>query len=196
MFKTTYRLACALGLACLSLALPAQADWALMPSASHVGVTITELTASGEIAHRHQLRELSGRVADDGTLRLPLRLNQLDTLERFETLPPWLAGLADTTLATLTTTVDTQRLAALPVGSTLVDTLVFHAKGQQAPIRLRFIRFNEETIRVTQAEPLTLDSQEVRADSAGRSVLALLGYGEIKRDIPVTFEVLLTQNAD
>jgi hypothetical protein len=130
-------------------------------------------------------------VADDGTLRLPLRLNQLDTLERFETLQPWLAGLADTTLATLTTTVDTQRLAALPVGSTLVDTLVFHAKGQQAPIKLRFIRLDEATIRVTQAEPLTLDSQEVRADSVGRSVLALLGYGEIKRDIPVTFEAFL-----
>ncbi|SHM08951.1 hypothetical protein [Vreelandella subglaciescola] len=191
MLKKTCHLACALGVACLSLALPAQASWTLIPSESHMGVTITELTASGETAHQHQLSGLSGRVADDGTLRLPLRLNQLDTLERFETLQPWLAGLADTTLATLTTTVDTQRLAALPVGSTLVDTLVFHAKGQQAPIKLRFIRLDEATIRVTQAEPLTLDSQEVRADSVGRSVLALLGYGEIKRDIPVTFEAFL-----
>lgn len=192
MLNKTCHLACALGVACLSLALPAQAGWTLMPQTSHVGVTITELTAvGGEEAHRHQLRGLSGRVADDGTLRLPLRLNQLDTLERFETLPPWLAGLTDTTLTTLTTTVDTQRLAALPVGSTLIDTLVFHAKGQQAPIKLRFIRLDEATIRVTQDEPLTLDSQEVRADSVGRSVLALLGYGEIKRDIPVTFEAFL-----
>lgn len=191
MLKKTCHLACALGVACLSLALPAQASWTLIPSESHVGVTITELTASGEEAHPHQLRGLSGRVADDGTLSLPLRLNQLDALERFDTLPPWLVGLTDTTLATLTTTVDTQRLASLPVGSTLVDTLVFHAKGQQAPIKLRFIRLDETTIRVTQAEPLTLDSQEVRADSVGRSVLALLGYGEIKRDIPITFEAFL-----
>ncbi len=190
MLKKTCHLAGALGVACLSLALPAQAGWSLMPQLSHVGVTITELTAGGETAHQHQLSGLSGRVADDGTLSLPLRLNQLDTLER-ETLPPWLAGLADTPLATLTTTVDTQRLAALPVGSTLVDTLVFHAKGQQAPIKLRFLRLDKETIRVTQAEPLTLDSQEVRADSVGRSVVALLGYGEIKRDIPVTFEAFL-----
>ncbi|MDN6179513.1 MAG: hypothetical protein L0I84_00685 [Halomonas subglaciescola] len=194
MQNTICRWVCAVGIACVSMA--AQADWALVPSASHAGVTITELTQSGEEAHHHRLRGLSGRVADNGSLSLPLRLNQLDALERFDTLPPWLAGLADTTLATLTTTVDTRRLAELPVGSTLVDTLVFHAKGQEAPIKLRFIRLDEETLRVTQAEELTLDSQEVRADPVGRSVLALLGYGEIKRDIPVTFEARLTQNAD
>lgn len=196
MLKTTRYLAFALGAACLSLALPAQANWTLIPHESHLGVTITELTANGETDHSHQLRSLSGRVADDGTLSLPLRLNQLDVLKRFDKLPPWLAGLADAPLATLTTTVDTQRMAALPVGSTLADTLVFHAKGQQAPIKLRFLRLDEKTIRITQAEPLTLDVHEVRADSVGRSVLALLGYGEIKRDIPVTVEALLTRSAN
>lgn len=193
MWHNSCRWAAIWGLACFIVALPVQAQWALAPSASQVGVTITERTATESIPHQHRLRGLAGEVGEDGTLRLPLRLNQLDVLDRFDELPPWLAGLADRPLATLTAHVDTSRLDALTPGSELVESVMFHAKGQQAPVRLRFSRLDEESIRVTQAEPLSLDAREVRNDPVGRSVLALLGYDDIRNAIPVTLDARLVR---
>ncbi|WNK20923.1 hypothetical protein P1P91_04395 [Halomonas piscis] len=180
----------------MSMVLPAQAEWALAPSASQVGVTITERTASDTVAHRHRLRGLDGQIADDGTLRLPLRLSQLEVLDRFDELPAWLAGLADKPLLTLSANVDTSRLDALTPGSELVENVVFQAQGQQAPVRLRFSRLDEESIRVTQAEPLSLDAREVRSDPVGRSVLALLGYDDIRNAIPVSLDARLVRVAE
>lgn len=196
MWHHSCRWAAIWGVAYFSVVLPAQAQWALAPAASQVGVTITERTATESIPHQHRLRGLAGEVDEDGTLRLPLRLSQLDVLDRFDELPPWLAGLADQPLVTLTANVDTSRLDALTPGSELVESVMFHAKGQQAPVRLRFSRLDEESIRVTQAEPLSLDAREVRDDPVGRSVLALLGYDNIRNAIPVTLDVRLVRQAE
>ncbi|RTR00850.1 hypothetical protein EKG36_15520 [Halomonas nitroreducens] len=188
-------------MACLALsfaglvALPTQAAWQLEPSRSGLEATVIEITPSGPVPHRHQVRELSGRIDADGTLRLPLRLNQTDVLERLGPLPPWLAGMTELPLATLVTRLPPARLDGLAVGESLTETLTFRVDAEgvsrQEPLALRFTRAGTDRIRVTNAERIAVDGRELMANPTLRTVMALLGYEQIGDEVPVTLEATL-----
>ena len=60
------------------------------PGQSQVQASITQLDGETPQIHHHQVNNLQGDIAADGTLR-PLRLSQTDLLNRFGELPPWWA---------------------------------------------------------------------------------------------------------
>lgn len=176
--------------------LPAHADWQLAPEQSRVQATIVEITPNGPAPHVHEVRQLQGTMSEDGTLRLPLQLRQTDIMERLGQLPPWLSGVADTTLATVITQLPPERLDALGVGESMTETLMLsvQADGQnrQEPFEARFTRESEDTIRVRNAERVALDGRELMNNQTVRTVMTLLGYKEIGDEVPVELNATLT----
>lgn len=182
----------------LLFALPVQAAWQLDPSQSRVEATIVEITPDGPVEHQHRVRQLRGDISDDGTLTLPLRLNQTDVIDRLGPLPPWLSGLTEVPLATLTTQLPPERLDALDIGESMVETLIFSIRAdgstQQEPLALRFTREDLDTVRVTTADSVAIDGKEMMANSTVRSVLMLLGYERIGDEVPVMLDATLRQH--
>nr|WP_236995697.1 hypothetical protein [Halomonas populi] len=179
----------------LLLAVPVQADWQLDPDQSRVEATITQTDGATPQAHHHQVRNLQGDISPDGTLRLPLKLSQTDLLSRFNDLPPWAGLLTNTTLVTLTAQMPPERLDALDIGESLVETLTFRvqtdAVNQQESVPLRFTREGVDQVRVTHAEPLALDGNALMANGTVRTILSMLGYQQIDEHVPVTLNALL-----
>ncbi|PRY66622.1 hypothetical protein B0H98_101617 [Vreelandella songnenensis] len=179
----------------LMLTLPVQADWQLDPGQSRVQATITQLDGASPQTHHHEVRDLQGDISPDGTLRLPLKLSQTDLLSRFNDLPPWAGLLANTTLVTLTAQMPPERLDALDIGESLVETLTFRvqadAVNQQEAVPLRFTREGVNQVRVTHAEPLAMDGKALMSNSTVRTVLSMLGYQQIDEHVPVTLNALL-----
>ena len=181
----------------LLLALPVQADWQLDPGQSQVRASITQLDVDGEApqTHHHQVNNLQGDIAADGTLRLPLRLSQTDLLNRFGELPPWVGLLANTTLVTLVAQMPPERLDGLDIGESMVETLTFRVQtdliNQEEAVPLRFTREGLNEVRVTHAEPMALDGNALMANSTVRTVLSMLGYQQIDEHVPVTLNALL-----
>ncbi|RUR55173.1 hypothetical protein [Vreelandella populi] len=179
----------------LLLAVPVQADWQLDPGQSRVEATITQTDGATPQAHHHQVRNLQGDISPDGTLRLPLKLSQTDLLSRFSDLPPWAGLLTNTTLVTLTAQMPPERLDALDIGESLVETLTFRvqtdAVNQQESVPLRFTREGVDQVRVTHAEPLALDGNALMANGTVRTILSMLGYQQIDEHVPVTLNALL-----
>lgn len=179
----------------LLLALPVQADWQLDPGQSQVQASITQLDGEAPQTHHHQVNNLQGDIAADGTLLLPLRLSQTDLLNRFGELPPWVGLLANTTLVTLVAQMPPERLDGLDIGESMVETLTFRVQtdliNQEEAVPLRFTREGLNEVRVTHAEPMALDGNALMANSTVRTVLSMLGYQQIDEHVPVTLNALL-----
>ncbi|MCK0713906.1 hypothetical protein ACFO0U_07600 [Chromohalobacter sarecensis] len=196
MKQMARRIAWAAALGVVTLPCVAQADWQLDPEKSRVEATITEITSSGsEVAHQHALKRMNGHIAADGTLRLPVRLNQTDILDQLGELPPWMASLSDTELTTVVTQLDPQVLDDLPVGESRTETLMLSVKdgdaSQQEPLKVRFTRESEREIRVRNAESVSLDGRAIMQNQTARTVLGLLGYQQIDDEVPVELDAVL-----
>ncbi|KXS39627.1 hypothetical protein [Modicisalibacter sp. 'Wilcox'] len=186
----------AAGVAGLLLAAsPVQAAWQLLAPESRVTATLTEITAEGRQPHTHHIDHLQGTLGTDGTLRLPLRLSQTDVMKRIGPLPAWLQEMATTPLVTVVTEFDPQRLDALKVGESLTDTLTLRIDGNGEPRReslpVHFTRKSRDRIRLTNAEPVTLDGQALMDNSVARLVLQMLGYQRIDDAVPVALDAVL-----
>ncbi|QEA39140.1 hypothetical protein FGL86_08670 [Pistricoccus aurantiacus] len=180
--------------------LPVQAAWKLEPDASHVDATVVEITPEGPVPHQHRIHQLEGSIDSEGNLSMPLRLNQLEAMETLEPLPSWFSRVADRPAATVITHIPPQRLDELAVGESLTETLQFKAESQvekerQAPVELRFTRESPDLIRVTNAQRIVLDGQQIMANSNARTILQLLGYEQLGDEIPITLEAVL-RNSD
>ncbi|WP_111414756.1 hypothetical protein [Billgrantia lactosivorans] len=189
----------ALGASALLFALPLAA-WELEPERSRVSATVMQITPDGPVPRQHEVRRLSGSADADGTLQLPLRLNQSDVVERLGQLPPWLAGITERPMATLTTRFPPQRLDQLAVGDSLVEELTMTVRSGNAEreesLPVRFTKTSQGQVQVTNAERVALDGQALMADPTLRSVLLLLGYEQIGDEVPVTLDALLVQSDD
>nr|CDQ33431.1 hypothetical protein BN993_02874 [Virgibacillus halodenitrificans] len=196
MKRMARRVAWAAALGVVALPCVAQADWQLDPEKSRVEATITEITSSGEsVAHRHALKRMNGHIAEDGTLRLPVRLNQTDVLDQLGDLPPWMESLSDTELTTVVTQLDPSVLDDLPIGESRTETLMLSVKdgdaSQQEPLKVRFTRESEDEIRVRNAESVALDGNVIMQNQTARTVLGLLGYQQIDDEVPVELDAVL-----
>ncbi|WP_444678292.1 YceI family protein [Halomonas sp. E19] len=184
----------ALGASTLLLALPLAA-WELAPEHSRVSATVMQITPDGPVPRQHEVRRLSGSADASGTLQLPLRLNQSDVVERLGPLPPWLSGLTERPMATLTTQFPPERLERLTVGDSLVETLTMRVQSgnvvREESLPVRFTKTGSGQVQVTNAERVSLDGQALMADASLRTVMLLLGYEQIGDDVPVSLDAVL-----
>nr|WP_299242963.1 hypothetical protein [uncultured Halomonas sp.] len=179
----------------LFAALPAQAEWRLAPEQSSVQATIVEITPDGPVPHNHAVRQLESYSGAEGSLTLPLRLRQTDLMDRVGTLPSWLSAVSDTVLASVVTQLSPERLDALAVGESMTETLILNVRAngenQQGPLKTRFTRESDDTIRVRNAERVALDGRELTNNEAVRMILTMLGYEEIGDEVPVELDAIL-----
>ncbi|MGM8850003.1 hypothetical protein ACS8E6_05760 [Salinicola halophyticus] len=174
----------------------AQAAWQLDPNQSRVTATVTEITSGGEsITHEHSLRRMEGQISADGTLKLPVRLNQTDVLDRLGDLPPWMSSLTNTTLVTVVTQLPPERINSLKVGQSTVEILTLrtdsNGEQRQEKLPVRFTRESDDVVRVRNAEPVSLDGKELMKNQNVRSILSLMGYQQIGDDVPVELNAVL-----
>ncbi|OLO07607.1 hypothetical protein BTW08_11760 [Salinicola sp. MH3R3-1] len=174
----------------------AQAAWQLDPNQSRVTATVTEITSDGEsITHEHSLRRMEGQISADGTLKLPVRLNQTDVLDRLGELPPWMSSLTNTTLVTVVTQLPPERINSLKVGQSTVEILTLrtdsNGEQRQEKLPVRFTRESADVVRVRNAEPVSLDGKELMKNQNVRSILSLMGYQQIGDDVPVELNAVL-----
>jgi len=173
-----------------------RAAWQLDPDQSRVTATVTEITSGNEsVPHEHSLRRMEGQISPDGTLKLPIRLNQTDVLDRLGDLPPWMSSLANTTLVTVVTQLPPERINSLGVGDSTVETLTLRtdSNGEQRQERLpvRFTREASDIVRANNAEPVSLDGKELMKNQTVRSILSLMGYQQIGDQVPVELNAVL-----
>ncbi|WP_251978754.1 hypothetical protein [Salinicola avicenniae] len=178
------------------LASVAQAAWQLDPNRSHVTATVTEITGDNQqIPHEHALRRMEGSISADGTLRLPVRLNQTDLLDSLGNLPPWMASLTETRLVTVVTRLPPERINSLAVGESTVETLTLSTDSggeqRQEQLPVRFTREASDRVRATNAEPVSLDGRVLMNNQTVRSILSLMGYQRIGDEVPVVLDALL-----
>ncbi|WP_240612476.1 hypothetical protein [Salinicola lusitanus] len=174
----------------------AQAAWQLDPNQSHVTATVTEITSGGEsITHEHALRRMEGQISADGTLKLPIRLNQTDVLDRLGNLPPWMSSLTNTTLVTVVTHLPPERINSLAVGQSTVEILTLrtdsNGEQRQEKLPVRFTREATDVVRARNAEPVSLDGRELMKNQTVRSILSLMGYQQIGDEVPVELNAVL-----
>ncbi|MGQ7242082.1 hypothetical protein ACUN9V_01300 [Salinicola sp. V024] len=174
----------------------AQAAWQLDPNQSRVTATVTEITSGGEsITHEHSLRRMEGQISADGTLKLPVRLNQTDVLDRLGELPPWMSSLTNTTLVTVVTQLPPERINSLKVGQSTVEILTLrtdsNGEQRQEKLPVRFTRESEDVVRARNAEPVSLDGKALMQNQNVRSILSLMGYQQIGDDVPVELNAVL-----
>ncbi|WP_342593911.1 hypothetical protein AAGT95_11930 [Salinicola lusitanus] len=174
----------------------AQAAWQLDPNQSRVTATVTEITSGGEsITHDHALRRMEGQISADGTLKLPIRLNQTDVLDRLGNLPPWMSSLTNTTLVTVVTHLPPERINSLAVGQSTVEILTLrtdsNGEQRQEKLPVRFTREATDIVRARNAEPVSLDGRELMKNQTVRSILSLMGYQQIGDEVPVELNAVL-----
>ncbi|KAA0017629.1 hypothetical protein F0A16_12840 [Salinicola corii] len=174
----------------------AQAAWQLDPVQSRVTATVTEITSGGEsITHEHALRRMEGQISADGTLKLPIRLNQTDVLDRLGDLPPWMSSLTNTTLVTIVTHLPPERINSLAVGQSTVEILTLrtdsNGEQRQEKLPVRFTREAADVVRARNAEPVSLDGRELMKNQTVRSILSLMGYQQIGDEVPVELDAVL-----
>lgn len=174
----------------------AQAAWQLDPNQSRVTATVTEITSGGEsITHEHALRHMEGQISADGTLKLPIRLNQTDVLDRLGNLPPWMSSLTNTTLVTVVTHLPPERINSLAVGQSTVEILTLrtdsNGEQRQEKLPVRFTREATDVVRARNAEPVSLDGRELMKNQTVRSILSLMGYQQIGDEVPVELNAVL-----
>ncbi|PMR77765.1 hypothetical protein [Billgrantia endophytica] len=176
---------------------PVQAEWELDPEQSRVSATVMQIGPDGPVPRHHEVRRLAGSADASGVLQLPLRLNQSDVVERLGPLPPWLSGLTERPMATLTTRYPPEQLERLAIGDSMVETLMLSVRSgnaiRQESLPVRFTKESANRIRVTNAERMALDGQELMADPTLRSVMLLLGYEQIGDEVPVNLDAVLTR---
>ncbi|WP_245392765.1 hypothetical protein [Salinicola halimionae] len=173
-----------------------QAAWQLDPNQSRVTATVTEITSDGEsITHEHSLRRMEGQISSDGTLKLPVRLNQTDVLDRLGDLPPWMSSLTNTTLVTVVTQLPPERINSLKVGQSTVEILTLrtdsNGEQRQEKLPVRFTRESEDVVRARNAEPVSLDGKALMQNQNVRSILSLMGYQQIGDEVPVELNAVL-----
>lgn len=183
-----------LGATALLFALPLAA-WELDPEHSRVSATVMQIGPDGPVPRQHEVRRLSGSANASGTLELPLRLNQSDVVERLGPLPPWLSGLTERPMATLTTQFPPERLERLEVGDSLVETLSMKVQSgstvREESLPVRFTKRSNNEIQVTNAERVALDGKALMANPTLRSVMLMLGYEQIGDEVPVSLNAVL-----
>jgi len=176
----------------IGVSLPTQAAWQLVPDSSGATATLTAQGSQGNVEHVHHLNGLSGTVGDDGRMSIPLSVGQTDLLDKVGELPPWLSGVSQMRLATLTLNLDPLAIAALEPGKTARMQVPFSAtdgnRTHHETLPLEVTRQDATHLTFINADPISLDSAEVARNQIGSTLLNLLGYGKLVGDIPVTLQ--------
>lgn len=181
----------------LALATQAQAAWEMVPGESEITADVAGENQRGPVKRTYHVSDLAGTISDDGYFEMPLRLEQTDLLGD-NGLGGLLAGLSsDSAMATLSTQIDPAWLSNLAPGDSMTRTLEMNARGnhfeRSEAVPLRVERLDNESWRLSLAEPVTVDTRQLMQLDNAQTILSLLGYQSLEESIPIRFDARLVE---
>lgn len=169
--------------------------WALDPAASRLSFVSVK---GAEIAEVHHFRDLSGEVAPDGTARLEIPLDSVETgiPIRNERMREFLFETGVFPKATLTVRVDPAKLAGLAVGEQLRIPLAgeLSLHGVTAPVEteVSVTRAGDRRVVVASLDPLVVNAGTFGLEEGVTKLMQLAGLDSIASDVPVAFQLTFT----
>ncbi|MEM7077670.1 MAG: YceI family protein [Pseudomonadota bacterium] len=180
-------LACA---AAMLLALPGYAQWSLDNDRSQLNFISIK---AGNIAESHTFTQLSGDIADSGTVKVAIALLSVDTKIpiRDERMKEFLFESNIFPTATITANIAPQRLAGLQPGETTREnvngTLAIKDRSIDMSAEITASRTTEHTLVVATSQPILVNSAALGLGAGVEKLRELAGLPSISQAVPVTF---------
>ncbi|RMD70674.1 MAG: YceI family protein [Gammaproteobacteria bacterium] len=172
---------------------PSLAGWTLDNDASRLFFISIKKTHVAEV---HRFRHLAGRVDDDGTARLDIDLNSVDTRVpiRDERMRTMLFETARFPRASFRTRVDAARVKGLKAGEMMRDALegTLSLHGVEKPIHapVVIVRLAKDRLYVASLEPVILYAPDFGLKEGIERLRQVVKLPSISFAVPVTFSLV------
>ncbi len=168
----------------------ALADWVLDPERSHLSFISIK---SKDVAEIHTFEQMTGRVDDQGQVKLVLMLDSVKTLIpiRDERMRELLFKTTDYQQATLAAKIDPAVIDAMQVGEIghLVGegVLSLHGREQPMTVHLQVARVAPDVLLVASRQPLVVDAEKFGLSEGVEKLREIAGLESVSHAVPVTF---------
>jgi len=168
--------------------------WKLMPEASKIAFGSVKKDAVGE---SHHFTGLSGTVSEDGDVTISIELASVETWIDIRNERIFEHVFHKMPTATLSASLDMEKLLALPVGESMIDsvngTLDLMGTAVAVQTDMFIIRLAENKVLVTTDEMTWLSTEELGVDGGVSKLMELAKLPSITRATPLTARFVFTK---
>ena len=171
-------------------------SWSLDGEASSISFVSVKAADIGEV---HELNGLSGSVSPQGDAEVTIDLASVDTgIEiRDERMREFLFETGVYPQATVTTAIDPASITSLSVGESVEQSVTamldLHGIQTQVPADVRVLRAGPDTVVVSTARPIILETGALGLTDGVAKLQELAGLPSISAAVPVTFSLTYTR---
>ena len=172
------------------------ADWSLINDESTMSFISTKKSAISEV---HHFKSMSGTIDEKGGLNLIVNLSSVETNIpiRNERMVKMLFETSQFANATLTTTINSQKITNLKEGDTYLDTLTFktslHGISQKITTPVKFIKLSNNKLMLILEKPVVVNASQFGLEKGIEQLQAIAKLPSISTAAPVTFSLTFTQ---
>lgn len=181
-----------LALALALMAGSAQATWQLDNQQSSLKFVTVK---NDVVAETHSLKQLSGRLNDDGSFTVSIDVASLDTLIpiRNERMLEHLFKAKQFAAITASGKVDAARLTGLPAGASYVETLPLQLTitgiTQTVNAAVKVVKLNDKQLLAFTEAPVLVKAADFKLDGGVKALQDIAKLNRIELVVPVTFQV-------
>lgn len=180
----------------LGLSSSAFADWTLLNDESSLHYVSIKST---NIAEMNRFKTLAGSVSEQGAVELKVDLSSVDTGVdiRDERMQTMLFDVAQFAQATVTGTVDLERVTKLEVGETYTDSialnLALHGLSKEVSSQVQVTRLADDKVLITTLEPVVLNAADYKLAEGLEALRVIAQLPAISPVVPVTYSLVFQQ---
>lgn len=180
----------------LGLSSSAFADWTLLNDESSLHYVSIKST---NIAEMNRFKTLAGSVSEQGAVELKVDLSSVDTGVdiRDERMQAMLFDVAQFAQATVTGTVDLERVTKLEVGETYTDSialnLALHGLSKEVSSQVQVTRLADDKVLITTLEPVVLNAADYKLAEGLEALRVIAQLPAISPVVPVTYSLVFQQ---
>ncbi|MDQ7090005.1 MAG: YceI family protein [Methylococcales bacterium] len=174
----------------------AMADWSLVNDESTLSFISTKKSAVSEV---HHFKTMSGTLDEKGGLKLSVDLSSVETNIpiRNQRMMELLFEVSQYANATLTSTLDFQKIMNLKEGDTYLETLTFdaslHGIAQKIKTPVKFIKLSNNKLMLMLEKPVVINASQFGLGKGLEKLQAIAKLPSISTAAPVTFSLTFTQ---
>jgi polyisoprenoid-binding protein YceI len=174
----------------------AVAEWSLINDESTISFTSTKKSSISEV---HYFKTIRGTINEKGNLALTIDLSSVETNIpiRNERMIKMLFEISQFANATLTTTINSQKITNLKEGDTHLDTLTFetslHGVSQKIKTPVKFIKLSNNKLMLILEKPVVINASQFGLEKGIEQLKAIAKLPSISTAAPVTFSLTFTQ---
>ncbi|VAW44597.1 hypothetical protein MNBD_GAMMA03-1570 [hydrothermal vent metagenome] len=168
------------------------AEWRLKNSESNIYYISTK---NNNVSEHNYFDTLSGSINDHGDLTIQINLESVETEIpiRNERVKSMLFEVINYAKATITTTIDIQKLNELEAGETYTDTISFqlnlHGITKNLSVTVQVIKHANGKILVTPETPIIINATQFGLEKGIERLRKIARLKSISPNVPVTFNL-------